>query len=114
MHAVVTDQYGGGNLPGSPGQDEIEGEARFAGPGGPADQHGVRSHQHCRSVDARVHSAAHGAGAGSRSTKRAPDTVASPSALVGPGRFSAQMRPPWASMICLEIDSPSPEFCPKP
>ena len=33
---------------------------------------------------------------------------------LGPGRFSAQMRPPWASMICLEIDRPNPEFCPKP
>ena len=53
-------------------------------------------------------------GAGSRTTKRAPATVASPSAPTGPARFSAQMRPPWASMICFEIDSPSPEFCPKP
>ena len=40
--------------------------------------------------------------------------VASPSALSAPVRFSAQMRPPWASMICFEIDSPRPEFCPTP
>ena len=31
-----------------------------------------------------------------------------------PVRFSAQMRPPWASTICLEIDRPRPEFWPKP
>ena len=55
-----------------------------------------------------------GHGAGSRTTKRAPTMVGSPSASPGPARFSAQIRPPWASTICLEIDRPSPEFWPKP
>ena len=35
-------------------------------------------------------------------------------ALIGAGRFCAQMRPPWASTICREIERPSPEFWPKP
>jgi hypothetical protein len=53
--------------------------------------------------------------AGSRTTKRAPSTLGgSWSTLATPMRFSAQMRPPCASMICLEIDRPRPEFCPKP
>ena len=32
MDAVVADQHRCGDLPGAPGQDEIEGETRFAGP----------------------------------------------------------------------------------
>ena len=73
MDAVVADQHGRRNLPGAPGQDEIEGEARFAGAGGPADQHGAIADQHRGGVDARASGVRHGAG--SRTTKRAPATV---------------------------------------
>lgn len=56
--------------------------------------------------------------AGSRTTKRAPSTLGSLSPLspllAGAVRFSAQIVPPWPSTICLEIDKPRPEFCPKP
>jgi hypothetical protein len=52
--------------------------------------------------------------AGSRTMKRAPRTRGSsvrPATVV---RFSTRIVPPWASMICLEMDRPRPEFCPKP
>jgi len=48
--------------------------------------------------------------AGRRTTKRAPAIFGSPPGAGGVTRFSAQMRPPWASTICREIESPSPEF----
>src|SRR5213078_865461 len=47
--------------------------------------------------------------AGKRTTKRAPSTVG-PSSCETPMRFSARMRPPCASTIWREIESPSPEF----
>ena len=51
----------------------------------------------------------------SETVNRAPSTLPGASPAVGRAmRFSARMRPPWASTICLEIDRPSPEFCPKP
>ena len=112
MHAIVANQHRRRYLPGAPGQDQIERQSRFAGARGPADQHGPIAYQHGRGVYAGGPGARHGAG--SRTTKRAPAMVGSPSALTAPARFSAQIRPPWASMICLEIDSPSPEFWPKP
>ena len=111
MDTVVADQNGRRKLSGAPGEDQIEGQPRFAGARGPADQHGAIAHQHGGGVHAR---ALRRHGAGSLTTKRAPATVGLPSASAGPRRFSAQMRPLWASMICLEIDSPSPEFWPKP
>src|SRR4051794_9526019 len=110
MHAIVADQRGGGNLPAASGEDEIECEPRFAGSRWPADQNRAVRHQHGGGVDGGLR----GHGAGSRTTKRAPATVFSPWALTGPGRFSAQMRPRCASMICFEIDRPNPEFWPKP
>ncbi len=109
---VVPDQDRMRNLAGACGQDEVEGEARFAGSRRATDQYRTAFDQHRGGVDAWVPRRSHGAG--SRTTKRAPATVGSPSALGGPGRFSAQMRPPWASMICFEIERPRPEFCPKP
>ncbi len=45
--------------------------------------------------------------AGSSTKKRAPMML--PSAAL---RFSARMRPPWASMICFEMDRPRPEWVP--
>src|SRR5471030_2897064 len=75
---------------------------------------------------------AHSRAAGSEMTKRAPapcrtglssssrdfstdsgEANALSSAEL-PGRFSAQIRPPWASIICREIDKPRPEFWPNP
>jgi hypothetical protein len=32
VHAVVADQHGGRNLPAAAGEDQVKGEARFAGP----------------------------------------------------------------------------------
>ncbi len=110
MDTVIADQNGGRKLPGTAGQDEIEGETRLAGTGWPADQDRAIADLHRGGMHGRI--CAHGSG--SRTTKRAPVTVGSPSASFGPGRFSAQMRPPCASMICLEIDRPRPEFWPKP
>src|SRR5690606_21097422 len=46
--------------------------------------------------------------AGSRTMKRAPSTLGSSPGAAGALRFSAQMVPPCASTICLEIDRPSP------
>jgi hypothetical protein len=112
MDPIVANQDRRRELPGAPGQDEIEGEPRFTGSRGAADQYRPPFDQHGGSVEACM--LRHSHGVGSRTTKRAPATVASPSVLAGPARFSAQMRPPWASMICFEIDNPSPEFCPKP
>src|SRR6202051_336129 len=112
VDAVIADQHGRRYLSGTPGQDEIERQPRFAGAGRPADQHRAISDQHGRCVDARACGVRHGTG--SLTTKRAPAIVASPSALSGPARFSAQMRPPWASTICFEIERPSPEFWPNP
>ena len=41
MQAIVADQQGGRDLPGAPGQDQIEGETRFARSRWPADQDGA-------------------------------------------------------------------------
>src|SRR5215475_7645076 len=51
--------------------------------------------------------------AGRRTTNRAPATLWLPSSPMEV-RFSARIFPPWASMICLVIDRPNPEFCPNP
>lgn len=48
---------------------------------------------------------------GSPTTKRAPRGSDVKSASVG-RIFSAQMTPPWASTICFDIASPSPELLP--
>src|SRR5579871_2634701 len=112
MYAVIAHKPGRGNQPGAAGKDEVEGEARFAGAGWAANQDRAIPDQHRGGVNAGIGLACHYVG--SRTTKRAPATVASPSAPAGPTRFSAQIRPPWASTICLEIERPSPEFCPKP
>ena len=55
--------------------------------------------------------------AGARAVpRRLVAVVVSPTgaAGLGSGRFTAQIRPPCASTICREIDSPRPEFWPKP
>ncbi|TCU65389.1 hypothetical protein EDE08_1133 [Bradyrhizobium sp. R2.2-H] len=111
MDTVITDQNGPFDHARASRHDQIKGKARLAGARRPADQHRQRSDLDGGGVNAWP-AVAHRAG--SLTTKRAPATVGAPSASSGPGRFSAQMRPPWASMICLEIDRPRPEFWPKP
>src|SRR5713226_6994223 len=105
MDTVVADQNGRQDLSGTAAQDQIEGETRLAGARGAADQHRAISDPDCGGVDGRTALVGHGAG--SLTTKRAPAMVCSPSGPRGPRRFSAQMRPPCASMICFEIDRPS-------
>ena len=87
----------------------------FPGTGRAANQHRARPDQDGRGVHRRVSCRHHVAG---RCTmKRAPITfgVASGAELAGAAiRFSTQMAPPCASTICLEIDSPRPEFWPNP
>src|SRR5689334_13082975 len=91
---VIAHQNGRRKLSGAPAQDQIEGQARLARAGGTADQHRATADLHGGGVDAalRGHGPTHGAG--SMTTKRAPAIVGSPSSPIGPGRFSAQMRPP--------------------
>ena len=112
MDPVIADQNGFRDLAGAAGDNEIEGEARFARARGAANQDRALADANRRGMNSCGNRTCHGAG--SRTTKCAPIIVGTPSASAGPTRFSAQMRPPWASMICLEIDRPSPEFCPKP
>ena len=112
MNTVVTDKNGRRKLSGAPAQDELEREPRLSRAGWPTDQDRTISNLHRGRMHACVGMVGHGAG--SLTTKRAPAIVGSPSSPTGPRRFSAQMRPPWASMICLEIDSPRPEFWPNP
>src|SRR3954466_10319031 len=103
MDTVIAHQNGRRQLAAAPGQDQIERQPGLAGTRGAADQDGAVADQNGGGVHARARH-----GAGSLTTKRAPDTVGLPSPSGGPTRFSAQMRPLWASMICLEIDNPRP------
>ena len=80
---------------------------RFARAGGAADQH-ARRRRPATQPHARVGPAqARGRRAGGRRSAR-------PATSSPLRRFSARIRPPWASTICLEIDRPRPEFWPKP
>src|SRR5262245_60621804 len=112
MDAVVADEAGEAEQAGFGALDERERKLRLARSRRSPDQHGIGTHEHGRSVHARRLALHHIAG--SRTMKRAPSTRGVPSAA-GEAcvRFSTQMRPPCASMICLEIDRPSPEFWPK-
>lgn len=107
--------------------DQAQGDATFAGSGCAADQDaGLFDHDRAGmniswSLDfiltalraGRFPAGGHRA-FGSQSRSRAPSTAASPSSPIGPIRLIADMRPPWASMIWREIESPRPEFWPKP
>jgi hypothetical protein len=87
-------------------QDQMMREARFSRARSAADQNANAGKQNAARMDG-VHFAA-----GSRTVKRAPRTSALPSLVLCTGdiRFSAQIAPPCASTICLEIESPRPEF----
>src|SRR5947209_74688 len=112
MNAVVSHQAGEPQQPGVRCLNEREGKLRFAGSRRPTDEHGARAGQHGRGVPGRRLMRHHIAG--SRTMKRAPSTKDVSSEAAGADRrFSAQMRPPCASMMCLEIERPRPEFCPK-
>ena len=104
--------------PGSRRLHQRQRKARFAGARGPADQHGARTDENGGGMDRggmpdrgspRITSPAGARRSGRRgpaARRRRPASEAM--------RFSAQMRPPCASTICLEIDRPRPEFWPKP
>ena len=112
VNAIVPNQARERQHPRLRGVDERERQLRLAGSGAAADQHGAGAGQHGRSVHGRSVGGHHVAGR--RTMKRAPRTVGGSSGPVAARwRFSTQMRPPWASMMCLEIERPRPEFCPK-
>ena len=52
--AIVAHQRRRRNLSATSGKDQVEGEARLAGAGGPADENGVVSNPHCRTMDRRT------------------------------------------------------------
>src|SRR5215212_12202989 len=113
MHAVIADEPGEGEGAVLPRLNKTERERGFAGSCRAADQHGPRADQNRRRVDGgqRQRSAQI---AGRRTTKRAPSTLGPSGPSATPMRFSARMRPPCASTIWREIESPRPEFWPKP
>ena len=112
MDAIVSNQARERQQSRLRGVDERERQFRFARAGASADQHGAGAGQYRRGVDGRSVGSHHGAGR--RTMKRAPRTVGGSSGLAaGLVRFSTQMRPPWASIMCLEMERPRPEFCPK-
>jgi len=92
------------------GREELEHKRRLACPRRAADEDATFAEKNSAAVDRlrSTHSS------GSWTVKRAPST-AGPDSGEGPGfvRFSAHMRPRCASMICLVIDRPRPEFWPK-
>src|SRR5450830_81435 len=114
IYPVIAYQHRRRKLPGTARQDQIERQPGFSRTGRTTDQDAEIADPHRRSVDAGCRTVCDRGHVGNRTTKRAPATVAIPSASDGPGRFSAQMRPRCASMICFEIDRPNPEFWPKP
>src|SRR5690242_2694685 len=111
MNTVVADEAGKRQRTVARGQKQIPREPRLARTGGAADQDRPGAYQNSRGMDRG--SVGHQF-AGRRTMKRAPRTGGGTPPIDGPNRFSARMAPPWASMICLEIDSPSPEFWPNP
>jgi hypothetical protein len=112
MNPVVRHQAREWKRTGSRHFNQFQRQPRFSGSGWPADQHSAGSDKDGRSVHRRGGRCHYGAGR--RTMKRAPATVASPCSSGGPGLFSTQIAPPWASTICLEMERPSPEFWPKP
>src|SRR3954469_15363517 len=101
MDAIVSNQARESQQSRLGGVDKRERQFRFARAGASADQHGAGAGQYRRGMDARSVGNHHGAGR--RTMKRAPRTVGGSSGLV---RFSTQMRPPWASIMCLEMERP--------
>ena len=105
MHAVIADKSGEWQDAGASGGDQREGQPRLPRTGRTADQNRPRAGKDRGSVNRCGHVA------GRRTMKRAPATFGSMSGAVATASlFSTQMAPPWASTICLEMESPRPEF----
>ena len=97
--------------------DKAQGQVRLAGSGQSKKQHPFAIHGDTGRRGACVESAI-GRHPILRNGRQAddearPEDGRSPVASALPRRFSAQMRPLWASTICFEIDRPRPEFLPK-
>ena len=93
--------------------DECESERRFTTARSPANEDTKFTDRHRRRMNPRfllvfVHDLLEG----SLTTKRAPSILGRSPVSPGAAMFSAQIRPPCASMICFEIESPKPEFWP--
>ena len=110
VNAVVADEARELQQPRVRRLDEAERKLRLAGTRRSPDKHGASTCQHRGGMHGRSFGRHHMAG--SRTMKRAPSTTAASPAAAARSRFSARMRPPCASMMYLEIDSPRPEFCP--
>ncbi len=109
---IVGHQPGKRKQAGDAGIKQPQYQTRFSGTGRAANEHRPGADQDRRCMNGGT---GHGQSAGRRTVKRAPSTNgAAPSWVGTPSRFSARILPPCASMICLEIDRPRPEFCPKP
>lgn len=101
LRSVVCDQFG-------PQSHQLQRQSRFSGAGGPQNQQTL-------SVDRNTTGMYHATlwcHTGRPTTNLAPKGSDVMSAWVGL-MFSAQITPPCASMICLEIASPRPEWLPK-
>ena len=97
-------------------RDQLPGQRRFARPGSDRGS-GSRPRRRRRRSRARLATLASrllASAPARRTMKRAPRRRRLAVSSGGPGRFSARIVPRWASMICREIDSPRPEFWPKP
>ena len=111
-HPVVRHKLGGRQGAGGV-EDEAQRERGFSGTRRPPDEEPNIPHGDATGVEGGRRVRGHGQPAGRRTMKRAPVTWGVPSGSVTV-RFSAQMRPPWASTICREMERPRPEFWPKP
>src|SRR5215212_7993448 len=112
MHAVIADEPGESEGAVLSCLDHGEREGGFARACRATDQHGPCADENRRGMDSGQGDSGHIAGR--RTTKRAPSTFGPSGPSATPMRFSARMRPPCASTIWREIESPRPEFWPKP
>lgn len=104
-HAIIPDQAS--ELPRKMRfRDQSLGQCGFACAGGPQKQHALLADHNSGGVKIIAHIAPQ---SGSDTVKRAPARSPFASRI-----FSAWIFPACASTICCEIESPSPEFCPKP
>jgi len=91
---------------------QLQGECRFSGSAGAGDQQGATVNCNCAGLPCNaVAPLPRQTHTGRPTTNRAPRGSDVTSASVG-RMFSAQMTPPWASTICLEIARPRPELLP--
>lgn len=112
--SIVADEMDGA-MP-TAARHQGEGESALAGPRSPENEQRRSADGDTGRVDRDVRRAhAAGLAAGSHTVNRAPRTGGgSPGPSGVPIRLAAKIVPPCTSMICREIESPRPEFCPKP